>query len=208
MNSLSTSQQKISKRSLTFNKSFIISITMHAILIFGISITTYYKLPIFNESPIINVKLANSNQDYLADAAFTSEEDYINDLPSEESGNIQASKNIYKSLKVKKLQANSKVNSEEAVYLNLWQRKIESTGDKIISENKNYLNGKVQIMATIDVYGNLVNSEILISSGNRLIDDMAINILKESSPFAPFNISMSNEYSVLEIVRDWNFSSN
>ena len=208
MNSLSTSQQKISKRSLTFNKSFIISITIHAILIFGISITTYYKLPIFNESPIINVKLANSNQDYLADAAFSSEEDYINDLPSQESGNIQASKNTYKSLKVKKLQANSKVNSEEAVYLNLWQRKIESTGDKIISENKNYLNGKVQIMATIDVYGNLVNSEILISSGNRLIDDMAINILKESAPFAPFNISMSNEYSVLEIVRDWNFSSN
>ena len=208
MNSLLFSQQKVSKRSLTFNKSFIISITMHAILIFGISITTYYKLPIFNESPIINVKLANSNQDYLADAAFTSEEDYINDLPSEESGNIQASKNTYKSLKVKKLQANSKVNSEEAVYLNLWQRKIESTGDKIISENKNYLDGKVQIMATIDVYGNLVNSEILISSGNRLIDDMAINILKESSPFAPFNMSMSNEYSVLEIVRDWNFSSN
>ena len=208
MNSLSTSQQKISKRSLTFNKSFIISITIHAILIFGISITTYYKLPIFNESPIINVKFANSNQDYLADTAFSSEEDYINDLSSQESGNIQASKNTYKSLKVKKLQANSKVNSEEAVYLNLWQRKIESTGDKIISENKNYLNGKVQIMATIDVYGNLVNSEILISSGNRLIDDMAINILKESSPFAPFNMSMSNEYSVLEIVRDWNFSSN
>ena len=208
MNSLPTSQQKISKRSLTFNKSFIISITMHAILIFGISITTYYKLPIFNESPIINVKLANSNQDYLADAAFSSEDDYINDLPSQESGNIQASKNTYKSLKVKKLQANSKVNSEEAVYLNLWQRKIESTGDKIISENKNYLDGKVQIMARIDVYGNLVNSEILISSGNRLIDDMAMNILKESSPFAPFNISMSNEYSVLEIVRDWNFSSN
>ncbi len=208
MNSLSTSQQKISKRSLTFNKSFIISIVIHSILIFGISITTYYKLPIFNESPIINVKLANSNQDYLTDEALSYEEDYIKDLPSQERGNIKASKNTYKSFKVKKLQANSEVNNEEAVYLNLWQRKIESTGDKVISENKNYLNGRVQIMATIDVYGNLVNSEILISSGNKLIDDMAINILKESSPFAPFNISMSNEYSVLEIVRDWNFSSN
>ena len=130
------------------------------------------------------------------------------DLSSQESGNIHASKDTYKSFKVKKLQANSEVNNEEAVYLNLWQRKIEMTGDKIISNNKNYLNGKVQIMATIDVYGNLVNSEILISSGIRLIDDMAINILKESSPFAPFNINMSNEYSVLEIVRDWNFSSN
>jgi len=208
MNSLLSSKQKASKRSLTFNKSFIISIAIHSILIFGISITTYYKLPIFNESPIINVKLANSNQDYLADTALSFEEDLIKDLPSQESDNIQASKNTYESLKVKKLQANSEVNNEEAVYLNLWQRKIEMTGDKIISNNKNYLNGKVQIMATIDVYGNLVNSEILISSGNRLIDDMAINILKESSPFEPFNISMSNEYSVLEIVRDWNFSSN
>ena len=208
MNSLLSSQQKVSKRSLTFNKSFIISIAIHSILIFGISITTYYKLPIFNESPIINVKLANSNQDFLADAAFSPEEDYIKDLPSQERGNIQASKNTYKSFKVKKLQANSEVNNEEAVYLNLWQRKIEITGDKIISNNKNYLNGKVQIMATIDMNGNLVNSEILISSGNRLIDDLAINILKESSPFAPFNMSMSNEYNVLEIVRDWNFSSN
>ena len=53
MNSLLSSKQKASKRSLTFNKSFIISIAIHSILIFGISITTYYKLPIFNESPII-----------------------------------------------------------------------------------------------------------------------------------------------------------
>ena len=42
-----------------------ISIALHLVLIFGISITTYYKLPIFNESPIINVKLANSNQDLM-----------------------------------------------------------------------------------------------------------------------------------------------
>ena len=63
-------------------------------------------------------------------------------------------------------------------------------------------------MATIDVYGNLVKSEILISSGDKAIDEMAINILKESAPFAPFNETMSNEYSVLEIVRDWNFSIN
>ena len=63
-------------------------------------------------------------------------------------------------------------------------------------------------MATIDIYGNLVNSKILISSGNNIIDEMAIKILQESAPFAPFNKSMSGEYSVIEIVRDWNFSSN
>ena len=208
MSSISSISKNISKRSLTFNKSFIISIVLHAVLIFGISITTYYKLPIFNESPIINVKLANSNQDYMTNISSEGVDNSKKELSSQAIGISQESKNSSQSFKIKKLQANSIVNSEEAVYLNLWQRKIETTGDKIISNKENYLDGRVQIMASIDMNGNLINSKILVSSGNRLIDDMAINILEESAPFAPFNNDMSNQYSVLEIVRDWNFSSN
>ena len=208
MSSISSISKNISKRSLTFNKSFMISIALHAVLIFGISITTYYKLPIFNESPIINVKLANSNQDYMTNISSEGVDNSKKELSSEEIGISQESKNSSQSFKIKKLQANSIVNSEEAVYLNLWQRKIETTGDKIISNKENYLDGRVQIMASIDMNGNLINSKILISSGNRLIDDMAINILEESAPFAPFNNDMSNQYSVLEIIRDWNFTSN
>lgn len=200
--------QNTSKRSLTFNKSFMISVCIHILLIFGISITSYYKLPIFNESPIINVKFANSSQDFMTNVSIGDIKSSTKDILSDEFGNIQASKNSSQSFKIKKLQANSVVNSEEAVYLNLWQRKIEMTGDKIILNKRNSLNGKVQIMATIDMYGNLINSKILISSGDSLIDNMAISILQESAPFAPFNEGMFNEYSVLEIVRDWNFSSN
>ena len=208
MSSISSISKNISKRSLTFNKSFMISIALHAVLIFGISITTYYKLPIFNESPIINVKLANSNQDYMTNISSEGVDNSKKELSSQAIGISQESENSSQSFKIKKLQANSIVNSEEAVYLNLWQRKIETTGDKIISNKENYLDGRVQIMASIDMNGNLINSKILVSSGNRLIDDMAINILEESAPFAPFNNDMSNQYSVLEIVRDWNFSSN
>jgi len=208
MSSISSISKNISKRSLTFNKSFMISIALHAVLIFGISITTYYKLPIFNESPIINVKLANSNQDYMTNISSEGVDNSKKELSSQAIGISQESKNSSQSFKIKKLQANSIVNSEEAVYLNLWQRKIETTGDKIISNKENYLDGRVQIMASIDMNGNLINSKILVSSGNRLIDDMAINILEESAPFAPFNNDMSNQYSVLEIIRDWNFSSN
>ena len=197
-----------SKRSLTFNKSFILSILIHSFLIFGISITTYYKLPLLQESPIINVKFANSNQDIMTNTNIENVQDFSKDFSNSENGNMNSSKKMSQSFKIKKLEANSIVNSEEAVYLNLWQRQIESTGDNIISENENYFDGKVQIMATIDIYGNLINSKILISSGNNIIDEMAIKILQESAPFAPFNKSMSNEYSVLEIVRDWNFSSN
>ena len=207
--SIFSSTEIISRRSLTFNKSFVISLLIHLLLIFGISITTYYKLPIFKESPIINVKFANSNQDLITKKAnfgdsFTSDID----LSISKNANLSSSKKTLEPYRVKKLQANSVVNTEEAVYLNLWQRQIETAGDNIISESKSFMDGRVQIMATIDIYGNLVNSEILISSGDKSIDEMAIKILKESAPFAPFNKTMSDEYSVLEIIRDWNFSIN
>ena len=207
--SIFSSTEIISRRSLTFNKSFVISLLIHLLLIFGISITTYYKLPIFKESPIINVKFANSNQDLITKKAnfgdsFTSDID----LSISKNANLSSSKKTLEPFRVKKLQANSVVNTEEAVYLNLWQRQIETAGDNIISESNSFMNGRVQIMATIDIYGNLVNSEILISSGDKSIDEMAIKILKESAPFAPFNKTMSDEYSVLEIIRDWNFSVN
>ena len=109
--------------------------------------------------------------------------------------------------KIKKLEANSLVTSEEAMYLNLWQREIESTGDELItSKDIDYSDSKVQIMATIDSFGNLIKSEIIISSGNPSVDRMAIEILEEAAPFAPFDPKMLNEYSILEIIRDWNFS--
>jgi outer membrane biosynthesis protein TonB len=125
-----------------------------------------------------------------------------------ESGQaIPIEKNTYQAYKVKKLEANSLVNNEEAMYLNLWQRSIESTGDEMIAANDiDYTNSRVQIMATIDSFGNLIKSEILISSGIGAVDRMAITILEEAAPFAPFDPKMLNEYSVLEIVRDWNFS--
>ena len=201
------STQKISRRSLTFNKSFGLSVTLHLLVIFGVTITTYYKLPIFQDSPVINVKFANSNKDMYGSMSSSSDLKTSNDdiidsaiLSKPQDGNFQT-------FKVKKLEANSVVNSDEAMYLNIWQRKIETIGDKIIQENNKDYQGTVQVMATIDKKGNLIKSDILKSSGNAIIDNMAIQILNESAPFAPFNGAMTNDYSFIEIVRDWNFSS-
>ena len=201
------STQKISKRSLTFNKSFALSVALHLLVIFGVTITTYYKLPIFQDSPVINVKFANSNKDMYGSMSRSSDSKTSNDdiidsaiLSKSQDGNFQT-------FKVKKLEANSVVNSDEAMYLNIWQRKIETIGDKIIQENNKDYQGTVQVMATIDKKGNLIKSDILKSSGNAIIDKMAIQILNESAPFAPFNGAMTNDYNFIEIVRDWNFSS-
>ena len=206
MTSISTSQ-KTSKRSLTFNKSFLLSIFIHLIIIFGITLTTFYKLPILKDSPVINVKFANSNEDYLGSMS-NSMDSIINYSQSEqEMFETEIQKGNFQNFKVKKLEANSYVNSDEAIYLNIWQRKIESIGDRIIQANRESFEGTVQIMATIDETGKLIKSDILISSGNKIIDNMAIKILNESAPFEPFNDEMKSEYTFIEIVRDWNFST-
>ena len=199
--------QKTSKRSLTLNKSFVLSLTFHTILIFGVTFTTFYKWPLIENSPIINVKFANSSQDSFGNVGQYPTE-ILNINQSQDSlVNKATNRSVYKAQKIKKLEANSLVSSEEAMYLNLWQRDIESTGDALISSKDiDYTNSRVQIMATIDSFGNLIKSEVLVSSGNPNVDSMAIDILEEAAPFAPFDPKMLNEYSILEIIRDWNFS--
>ena len=198
---------KTSKRSWTLNKSFILSLTFHTLLIFGVTVTTFYKLPLLENSPIINVKFANSSQDSFGKVGQSSTKVSSNSESQESLISKQTNKSSYKAQKIKKLEANSLVTSEEAMYLNLWQREIESTGDELIlSKDIDYSDSKVQIMATIDSFGNLIKSEVIISSGNLNVDRMAIEILEEAAPFAPFDPKMLNEYSILEIIRDWNFS--
>ena len=198
---------KTSKRSLTLNKSFLLSLTFHTLLIFGVTFTTFYKLPLLENSPIINVKFANSSQDSFGKVGQSSTKVSSNSESQESLISKQTNKSSYKAQKIKKLEANSLVTSEEAMYLNLWQREIESTGDELIlSKDIDYSDSKVQIMATIDSFGNLIKSEVIISSGNLNVDRMAIEILEEAAPFAPFDPKMLNEYSILEIIRDWNFS--
>ena len=200
--------QKTSKRSLTLNKSFVLSLTFHTLLIFGVTFTTFYKLPLIENSPIINVKFANSSQDSFGNVGQSSTA--VSNINESQESLItkESNRSVYQAQKIKKLEANSLVSTEEAVYLNLWQRDIESTGDELItSKNIDYSDSRVQIMATIDSFGNLIKSEILISSGNPNVDRMAIDILEEAAPFAPFDPKMLNEYSILEIIRDWNFST-
>lgn len=197
-----------SSRSLNLNKSFLISTVIHLVLIFGITFTTYYKLPILNQTPVINVKLANANIDELGQQMSASSD--VNELNQDNPKSMlnRKQKSSYQSLKVKKLEANSLVNSAEAKYLNLWQRQIESAGDRIISEDGIFLEGqRVQIIATIDSLGNLIRSEIALSSGIREVDLLALKILNESAPFPAFDPLMIEEYGFIEIVRDWNFSS-
>ena len=199
--------QRVSKRSLTLNKSFLLSVFFHTVLILGVTFTTFYKIPFIDESPIINVKFANSSQDSIGKLNESLNNTFESNNSKEGTITNKVERKIYQAQKIKKLQANSTVTNEEAMYLNLWQREIESIGDEFIAANNiDYSNSMVQVMATIDSFGNLIKSEILISSGNATVDKLAIDILEKAAPFAPFDPLMLNEYGILEIIRDWNFN--
>ena len=205
--SLISVNQRVSKRSLTLNKSFLLSIFFHTVLIFGVTFTTFYKIPLIDKSPIINVKLANSSQDSIGELNDSVNNTFESNSSKEGTFTKKVERKIYQAQKIKKLQANSTVTNEEAMYLNLWQREIESIGEELIAANDiEYTDSKVQVMAAIDSFGNLIKSEILISSGNVYVDKMAIDILEKAAPFAPFDPRMISEYGILEIIRDWNFT--
>ena len=66
---------------------------------------------------------------------------------------------------------------------------------------------EVQIKSIIDHMGNLIDADILQSSGNSMMDALALKILYQSAPFEPFPEGMVTNYQQLEIVRDWNFTN-
>ena len=112
------------------------------------------------------------------------------------------------SLVVRRLESNSTLESYETIYLNAWQRQVETTGYFQISQ-KDILQGnfKVQIRSIIDSMGNLIGADILKSSGNSSMDALALKILQQAAPFEPFPVDMAANYQQLEIIRDWNFTN-
>ena len=112
--------------------------------------------------------------------------------------------------RIKRLTSLSTTSSADAFYLNSWRRKIEKIG------NLNYpaearrrkLYGSLRLMVAILPDGSLREVELLESSGHRVLDDAAVQIVKLASPFAPFPDELRETTDVLEIIRTWQFRKN
>lgn len=53
--------------------------------------------------------------------------------------------------------------------------------------------------------GDVADVQILQSSGQSLLDNAALEIVKLAAPFAPFPDAMRAEADILEIIRTWRF---
>ena len=107
----------------------------------------------------------------------------------------------------KKLFTENEITNAANLYVSACQRQIESIAN---SSFKEYLNNQepisLRLSATLNSSGELVNFELIKSSGIETIDQVAIDILKTASPFIPFS-EMMNDYLEITIIRDWNFGS-
>ncbi len=190
-----------------FKQSMLTSLIFHGIVIFGISFVVIQQPWKFNEEAIVNIRFANEEFDMQgrSNSGFDSIQ-----RNNQQAAMVARDSNPQdqSQLSVRRLESNSTLESYETIYLNAWQRQVETTGYFQISQ-KDILKGnfKVQIRSIIDSMGNLIGADILKSSGNSSMDALALKILQQAAPFEPFPVDMAANYQQLEIIRDWNFTN-
>lgn len=97
--------------------------------------------------------------------------------------------------------------SQDALYLDNWRRRIEAVGNLNYPEvaRRQQLYGSLRMLVAILPNGNVADVQILQSSGHRVLDQAALDIVRLAAPFAPFPDAMRAEADILEIIRTWRF---
>lgn len=107
------------------------------------------------------------------------------------------------------IDAQSAKSAAEAQYLKNWEQKVEGIGNLSYQTQSKLrgISGKLILNVLLDAKGRVLDVDIGQSSGNRVLDQAAITIVHQSSPFAPFSQDMREKYDQLKITRTWIFNS-
>jgi len=97
--------------------------------------------------------------------------------------------------------------SDVAVYLDGWRRKIERVGTMNFPDvvRRRKLSGTPVIEVTIGSDGRLLETVIRRSSGHEEIDEAAMRILKLAAPFDPFPGELTVKHDEIRIAYEWQF---
>ncbi len=97
--------------------------------------------------------------------------------------------------------------SDVAVYLDSWRRKIERVGTMNFPDvaRRKKLSGTPVIEVTIGADGKLLQTVVRRSSGHAEIDEAAIRILKLAAPFDPFPGELTAKHDEIRIAYEWQF---
>ena len=98
----------------------------------------------------------------------------------------------------------------EASYLASWVQKIEHTGNLNYPQEARLKNltGRLRMSVRLNANGDVLDMQITSSSGNKVLDEAARQILRMAQPFDPFSEELKDRADQIVIIRTWDFKSN
>ena len=96
-----------------------------------------------------------------------------------------------------------------AAYMDAWRRKVEHIGNRNYPDEaaRRGLSGNLLLEVALNPDGTVEEIALRRSSGERVLDDAAIRIVKLAAPFSKFPESIAEEVDILHIERTWIFRS-
>lgn len=94
-----------------------------------------------------------------------------------------------------------------ASYMSAWVSKVERIGTLNFPDEarRRHLSGGLLLDVALNADGTVNNIAILRSSGQRVLDDAALRIVRLAAPYAPFPPEIRATTDVLHIIRSWEF---
>jgi periplasmic protein TonB len=111
--------------------------------------------------------------------------------------------------RVHRLTSASTRAATEAAYLFNWKQRIETIGNRNypMEARRRQLFGDLRVLVVIRPDGSLKHARVLHSSGQRTLDDAALQIVRLAAPFEPFPPELRARADEIEIIRTWQFRS-
>lgn len=109
--------------------------------------------------------------------------------------------------RVRTLTSVSTKASFDAKYLHDWSTRIEQVGNKNYPKEalSRHITGNLRLSVMINPDGTIYEIKVLQSSGQRILDDAARQIVRLSAPFASFPPEIRKNADRLQIIRTWRF---
>jgi len=97
-----------------------------------------------------------------------------------------------------------------AAYMDAWRAKVERIGNLNYPEQarRQNLAGSLVLDVAINPDGSLNGTQVLRSSGHKLLDDAAIRIVEMAAPYPALPPDIRAETDILHITRTWKFREN
>ncbi len=108
--------------------------------------------------------------------------------------------------KIHRLNAASTMRDKGAWYKDEWRKKVERVGNLNYPDEarRQRIYGNLRLLVSINRDGSLYEVQVLESSGQPLLDQAALRIVRLAAPFSPFTGDLA-DIDRLEIIRTWRF---